>query len=305
MKSHRGAVPVIVIWLLGLAGASQLVPNWRIGAIFSKKPPTAELQSAQADLAKAKLEAITAQLALKAAQDAEEVRKLAQTRYAQQMAAGASSALKQATPQPAVTLAASLMDRANNGLAQAIGDLPADRQAEILRIVEQSLSGIESELQAAKINLAQRDHDLQIASSERESLRQQIPALQTQLQAKDAVVTQATATVAAKTQEVVVYADKAAAKEREAGSLSALVGQLWRGLGILAVIAILIGCLWLYAKFYGISTGTLGKVVADIRGGGDPIHALDTNLAPWLHSKVRTASLLASSASLPPTPPTP
>ncbi|HTJ77671.1 MAG TPA: hypothetical protein VL357_01625 [Rariglobus sp.] len=58
-------------------------------------------------------------------------------------------------------------------------------------------------------------------------------------------------------------------------------------------VAGLLFVLWGYAKIYGITPGTLGKVVYDINGGTNPIQALDTNLAPWLHAKVSRAAKLA------------
>ena len=54
--SQRGAIPVVVLWVLGALAASQLVPNWRISALFAKKPPTAALDLAQREAAQAKLE---------------------------------------------------------------------------------------------------------------------------------------------------------------------------------------------------------------------------------------------------------
>ena len=40
----RGAIPVIVLWVVGLFGASQVfVPNFRITNWFKKGPPTKEL----------------------------------------------------------------------------------------------------------------------------------------------------------------------------------------------------------------------------------------------------------------------
>jgi len=63
---------------------------------------------------------------------------------------------------------------------------------------------------------------------------------------------------------------------------------------VAAGIALLAASAWLYARFYSISPATLGKVAADIRGGANPIAALDTHLAPWLHAKVRREAQLAT-----------
>ncbi len=59
------------------------------------------------------------------------------------------------------------------------------------------------------------------------------------------------------------------------------------------LIAVLV-VLWGYTKLYGISPSTIGKIVADVRQGGDAVQAFDTHLAPWLHSRVRKASQLAT-----------
>lgn len=60
------------------------------------------------------------------------------------------------------------------------------------------------------------------------------------------------------------------------------------GLAILALAA------FIYAKVYGISTASAGRIAADIRAGSDPLRALDTHLAPRLHARVRRAAKLAA-----------
>jgi hypothetical protein len=62
----------------------------------------------------------------------------------------------------------------------------------------------------------------------------------------------------------------------------------------LAVGVALLVILYVYTKFYSISPATLGKIAADVRGGGSAIAAMNTHLAPWLHARVRTASKLAT-----------
>ena len=57
MKGNRAVIPVWALWVLGGMAATQLVPNWRLPALFAKAPPTKELIQAQADLAKAQKEA--------------------------------------------------------------------------------------------------------------------------------------------------------------------------------------------------------------------------------------------------------
>ena len=70
-------------------------------------------------------------------------------------------------------------------------------------------------------------------------------------------------------------------------------------LGLLCA-AVLALCLWVYGKIYGITPATLGTVVADIRSGVNPIQALDTNLAPWMHARVALAAKIAAPPPAPP-----
>lgn len=66
-----------------------------------------------------------------------------------------------------------------------------------------------------------------------------------------------------------------------------------QALGV-AVIAVILGGLWLYSRIYSISPEAIGRVAADIRGGMKPIEALNTHLAPRLHDRVRNAAKLAT-----------
>ena len=111
-------------------------------------------------------------------------------------------------------------------LRNAIGDLPADRQAEIVAIVNGALSAKQAEVDAAKAALAVRDHDLEVETKAKQEALAQIPALEAQVKAKDAAVQATQAVVTAKTQEVVAYANKAAEQEKQNGSLSALLNKL-------------------------------------------------------------------------------
>ncbi len=271
-KAQRAVIPVIVLYVIGALAATQIVPNWRLPSLLAKDKIAAAnkaLVVSQADLARAKAEAEAAQAALRAAQQAELKRKDDQLRYSQQMTAGASESIAKATPEPAVKLAVALLDRANNGLAAAIGELPADKQAEIARIVAQSLSGLTDELAKAQAALAAKDRELAVATTERASLQAQIPVLQSSLAAKDAAVVEKTAVVADKTQQVVKQAEILQVKEKEAGSLGALVGNLWKTLGLMALLA-LVGFglyAWVQFRFGGIPKALAGGL-ADLRAKG-------------------------------------
>ena len=231
LKSQRGVIDPLTITLiaLGLLGATQFVPNWRVTNLFKRDQVAATskaLAQANADLAKAQADAKTAQDALETARKAELAKKDAQIRYAQQMAAGASESLTKASPEPPVKLALALLDRTNHGLAVAIGDLPADKQAEIIKIVSDSLSGVQARLDAANAALAVKDKELTVATVERDALKVQIPKLETQLATKDADVKQATAIAAQKQTALVSAAQKVQAEIKENGSLGALTDKL-------------------------------------------------------------------------------
>ena len=63
---------------------------------------------------------------------------------------------------------------------------------------------------------------------------------------------------------------------------------------VLAIVAIVGLGLFAYAKLFGISPATLGRIAAEVRGGANPIAAMDEHLAPWLHARVRKAAALAT-----------
>ena len=59
------------------------------------------------------------------------------------------------------------------------------------------------------------------------------------------------------------------------------------------VIAVVAVVLWLVSKFYGVSPSSLGRIVADVRSGVDPIVAIDTHTYPHVHAAIKKASKLA------------
>lgn len=60
------------------------------------------------------------------------------------------------------------------------------------------------------------------------------------------------------------------------------------------LLAVLIGALWIYAKVYSIGPASLGRIAADVRAGTSPIAAMDTHLAPWMHSRVKRHAKLSA-----------
>ena len=223
MRSTRGVIPVAVLWVIGLLGASQLVPNWRISHLFAKGPPTIELSKAEAALATAKADAAKAQTELLAAQAKERAQTVEQVRYSQQMIAGVPAALKRAPVSPEVSLASQLAERASKGLSAAIGDLPADKQAEITAIVEDALSAKQAEVDQAKAALAAKDAELTATTAAKAQVEAQIPVLTAKAATATEKADAAQTVVAAKTAEVVAYADKAAAELHENGTLRATI----------------------------------------------------------------------------------
>lgn len=235
----RGAIPVVVLWVVGLLAGSQLVPNWRISHLFAPAPPTKELVQAQADAAKAKAEAETARTALLAVQAAEATKVQQLTRSGQQMVAGIPQALKDETQTAGVKLAVSLAHRASDRLTAAIGNLPEDQQAEILKIVADAKSEDAQRIKDAETALAASDRELEITTAAKLALEAQLPALQATVKAKDAALAVKDQAVAQKTGELVTFTEKLVAKEKEAGSLGALVNRLLWGVAGLAVLYLL------------------------------------------------------------------
>lgn len=269
MRSNRGAIPVVVYFVLAGFGLVAAVPNWRPQNWFPKDPPTKELLAAQADLERVKAEAKLAQDALNAVKQAEESRKREQSIFGQEMAHGAEVALKTAPESPQVALAKSLLARANPALVLALGELPADKRNEILLIVSQSLSGAADQLAQANATLALRDKELAVATAERETLKARLPSLESAVEAKSQEVATQTLKISQKTQEVVTYAEKLAAEKQQSGSLGALVGNLWRTVEIMGVLTALgFGVAWwLKHKFSGFPQA-MAAGISELRANG-------------------------------------
>lgn len=222
----RGVIPVVILYVLGGLALTQLVPNWRLSALFAKKPPTAALTAAESDLAAKTLAAQQAEAHYNAALADFQAKKSAQLTDSQQYLAGVKPALLRAPQTPEVILAALLTERAAKGLSQAIGDLPADRQAEIMAIVDGALSAKQAETDAANTKLAALDKQLTDTQTAKIAVEAQIPPLKAQADSAEKAKDAAQQVVTAKTAEVVTYANNLAVKEHEAGSLGALVGKL-------------------------------------------------------------------------------
>lgn len=236
-KRRAFAVPAVLLLVAGMGAASTLlVPNWRPWNWGKPAAPTPALVKAEADLAAARAESAAKDAKYQQALREEHERVAGALGYAQQMATGAVLAQQQAKPDAAGELAASLTERAANGLETALGPLPTDKRAEIADIVRAALSAKQAEVDRAQAALAAKDADLQRLGQEKRAIEAQLPGLQAQAQAAQSKAQAAEGLVQAKTQEVVAYADRLAAKERETGGLGAQLENYGRLLVILGLV---------------------------------------------------------------------
>lgn len=295
-RSTRAEIATLVLVVLGLAVAVFGVKLSGV-SLFQKAPPTKELNVAQEKLEAAKKEAAEAQAKLKAAIDDQAAKTHDQVQGAQQYVEGARSSLNKAPSSPEVTLASGLLTRASMSLQRAIGDLPMDRQAEIMTIVVLALSEKQEEVDEAKEMLAQRDAENEVLQAQKLAVEAKIPPLQKRAEVAETKVTATEQVVKAKTSEVVAYANTAAEEKKKAGSLGALGDKLMTGIYVLAIAAIAFLLLWLYAKFRSVGVKTLGAIIGDIRSGVSPTQAFDTNLKPSMHEAVKEQSDITIAAN--------
>lgn len=228
----RGAEPVSILILLAIIGSTQLVPNWRVSRVFSRqdKAKIEQLAKQLEAQEKARSTEEAARIALEKQQAEERAKLEAQVQGAQQMNAGTLATLR-TIPSEAQTrqtrLALSFAIRADARLTQAIGRLPDAQQVEIAQIVADLLSDAEQRVSDAELRLRKKDEEAKLLASERDELRfVAIPA------AKEAVLKaeEDKAKVEAKVGELTNQVAKKAAeyeeKDREAGSLYALLRKL-------------------------------------------------------------------------------
>lgn len=227
MKSNqRGEVVTIVLVILGLAGLSQLVPNFRPSNWFKKGPPTAELTAAQKKADDADKKVSDLQHQVQTLETAQAAQKDTQVNYSHEMVTGAIEANNHAPDSTEKAIVDSFLQRADIGLNSAVGKLDPALRTEVINIVAQLRSGDVEKIKAAQDMLAEKDKELAAATTARAKAESDTKTATTKLDAavKDAATTKELVT--AKQAQVVAYADKAFAQEKEAGSLSALVGKL-------------------------------------------------------------------------------
>lgn len=214
----------------------------KMPSFFKKQPPTQQLVIAQSELEAAKAAQAAAEAKLAALNAEAAAKTKEQIRYAQQTNEGVVTALDRVAAEhrtAEVVLAGDLARRTTVSLAAAVGDLPPQQRAEILKIVDLALSKVEAERDAAKAALVEKDRILQGTIQEKELLARELPKLQASVQAKTAEVLAKEAVVQTTTAQVRVYAEKSAEAEKRAGSLDAWAGSLVRW-GILAGILYLL-----------------------------------------------------------------
>ena len=229
MKSTRAAAPVVVLYVVGAALMTQLVPNWRIGNLFKKGPPVVQLTELQAKLAAEQANAKLALANLEAAKAMERAKLEQQIRAAQQDALGAQTALKKvpaAHRTPEVNLADRMATRVSLKLATAIGKLPQEEQDAMIELIEQALSDKQAEVDEANRKLAEADAAFKAVTGERDQLKVQIPKLADRaVKAEEAVV----ATQAEKTKvenRLKVWATTANTALHENGSLISTIKRV-------------------------------------------------------------------------------
>lgn len=265
----RGTIGIDILIVTGvIAAGAMLVGQWKPSKWFEKGPPVEQLTKLQSDLDKAQANLREAQAREQAAADAERAKQTQQVRFAQQMQSGAQEALDR---QPVehrteqTKLAVSLLNRSELALALAIGQLPPEQQAEILKIVDKALSSLASERDEAQRLLKEKDAELRTVTKERDAIKEELPKLAAQVE-------EAKAKAAAKTEEVKVaqvklstwatIKDKA---DRHASSLAGQVESLWNGfLWLAGAYVVIVFILPGIVKY--LPSGALKTVLRDTSG---------------------------------------
>lgn len=275
----RGTVGIDILIVAGvISAAAMLVGQWKPLKFLEKKPPVEQLSKLQSDLDKANANLKEAQAREKAVVDAERARQEQQVRYAQQMQSGAQESLDR---QPAehrteqTRLAISLLKRSELALALAIGQLPPEQQAEILKIVDKALSEVAADRDEALRLLKAKDAELRNVTSERDDLKREIPKLAAAVKAAEARVETKESevkVVQAKLSTWAIIKDKA---DRHASSLAGQVESLWNGfLWLAAAYVVIVFILPGIVKY--MNAGPLKTVLRDVSGfTANPLLYLD------------------------------
>lgn len=275
---------VWVILVVSGAGAIALKPwTWKSDP---KAPPINQLAVAESQRDKAIQDAATDKARYESATAKDKADLTSQTSYSQEMVNGAQLAFKRiptALQGPEYVLGMSLLDRASSGLSKAIGDLPADKQAEILSIVDGVLSKAQEQVDAANKALAAKDQELKATTSDRDTLKGQLPGLKATLDAKEQLVTSKSNLVDNLTGQVVTYAK---AKEKD----SSLISKLEASANLFFKIIIGLGIAYVFLAFILPVVGTvIGPQAETI------LHNISGYiLSPFTHSTLKKSVIAAT-----------
>lgn len=240
---RRGTIIVEALVIGGAIAIAAAVGGWKPFKFMEKGPPVEQVTKLQQDLDKAKADLAEAQAREKAAAEAERALKDMQLRQAQQMQSGAIESLDR---QPVehrteqTKLATSLLKRSELALALAIGRLPPDQQAEILRIVDKALSEVAADRDEAQRLLKLKDEELKVITKERDGLKQELPKLAAKVEAAEAKANTKEKEVQVAVTRLSVWATIKDKADRHASSLAGQLDALWNGLLWLAAAYVVI-----------------------------------------------------------------
>lgn len=312
--NNRGFALETYLIIAAVIGLTQLVPALRPPNWFKKGPPTAELVKAQKEAADAKAQAAALQGRVDALANQNEVKKTEQLNYTYEMVTGAitSNAASPDSTEKAITDA--FLQRANLGFNAVLGKLDPALKAEVISIVAQLRSGDQEKIKAAQAMLAEKDKELANETAARVKIEADAVVVKDKLAVANNVVAAKTANETKLTAQVVSYADKSYAKEKEAGSLAAFGANLVKVIIVVSLVAVALGGLYLYRHLRSVGPVTLGNVIADIRSGiGSAVKnlppeqqaavaeklqlvtttAFDTHLKPTMQPAVKAAAAVA------------
>ena len=275
-KCRRGVIDPVTLGVLAGFALGIFGAKFSPFEFLKPKPPIAQLTKLQADLAKAQADAEQTRLAREAAVKEERAKLEAQVKAAQADNVGTATALSKIAAEhrtAEVKLAVSMANRVSLKLVAAVGALPQEQQDAMVQLIDAALSEKQSEVDAANAKLAARDREFATLTVERDQIKAQIPVLTAKAVAAEETVKVTQAKVTTVTEQVKVFADKADAKEREAGSLFGALNSAKNGLIGLGIVVAIIAALALYLRM---GLGSVGKA----------LHPLQKVLAPADYAKV-------------------
>jgi hypothetical protein len=221
-----------------ILGAVVLLQNVHMPAFLIKHPPTAQLDAARKAEDDARAKQAIAEKALADSKAAEQAKQTEQLAYVQRMSTTAKIAIDKVKPEqqtPETKLVSDLLSRANSGLDQALGAMAPDKRAELETLVNNALSSVAAQRDAALKELADQKDAFQAVTQERDEIKSQIPVLQAKVE------TQVKATEVEKANrntleaKVETYANEKDAEATKAGTLQAYLERLIK-YGVLAFV---------------------------------------------------------------------